>query len=67
MTTPWHAASKLDTYSDNLQLDGIFFAIKLFWLTLAKLANRLLLTPQVRCSNPVIGKVLLNIVNCQLY
>ena len=33
----------------------------------AQLVERLLPIPEVRGSNPVIGKIVLNIVYCQLY
>ena len=36
-------------------------------VVVAQLAKRLLPTSEFRGSNPIISKVLLNIVNCQLY
>ena len=34
---------------------------------MAQLVEQLLLTPEVRGLNPVIGEILMNIVYCQLY
>ena len=36
-------------------------------MVVAQLVEQLLLTPEVRGLNPVIGEILMNIVYCQLY